>query len=69
MNSSMSDLPGIAEAWHREARRRAEELDLGLVDTVSAEEVRCAVRKLLVRPGGLTPEQTVATIGTGILEA
>lgn len=65
----MSDLPGIAEAWHREALRRTEELDLGLVDTVSDEEVRCAVRKLLARPVSLTPEQTIATFGAGILEA
>ena len=65
----MSDLPGIAEAWHRGALRRAEELDLGLVDTVSAEEARCAAQKLLVRPVGLTPEQTAAAIGARILAA
>ncbi|MEF8718006.1 MAG: hypothetical protein V5B44_09845 [Candidatus Accumulibacter necessarius] len=64
----MSDLPGIAEAWHREALRRAEELDLGLVDTVSAEEVRCAVRKLLARPVGLTPEPAITASGAEILE-
>jgi putative addiction module component (TIGR02574 family) len=38
----------IAEAWHLEAVRRAAELDNGLADTVSAEEVTTAVRVLLV---------------------
>ncbi|MDP2879138.1 MAG: addiction module protein [Sulfuricella sp.] len=37
----------IAEAWRVEALRRAAEIDSGLVDTVSAEEVRAAARALL----------------------
>ena len=37
----------IAEAWRVEALRRAAEIDSGLVDTVSAEEVSAAVRALL----------------------
>jgi putative addiction module component (TIGR02574 family) len=37
----------IAEAWRVEALRRAAEIDSGLADTVSAEEVRAAARALL----------------------
>lgn len=37
----------IAEAWRVEALRRAAEIDSGLADTVSAEEVSAAVRTLL----------------------
>ncbi|MCF8156797.1 MAG: addiction module protein [Rhodoferax sp.] len=37
----------IAEAWRVEAVRRSAELDSGLTDTVSAEEVRAAARALL----------------------
>jgi len=37
----------IAEAWRVEALRRAAEIDSGLADTVSAEEVRAAARTLL----------------------
>ncbi len=37
----------IAEAWRVEALHRAAEIDSGLVDTVSSEEVGAAVRALL----------------------
>ena len=37
----------IAEAWHVEALRRSAEIDSGMVDTVSAEEVSAAARALL----------------------
>ena len=37
----------IAEAWHAEALRRAAEIDSGVTDTVSAEEVSAAARALL----------------------
>ena len=37
----------IAEAWCAEAVRRAAELDSGLTDTFSAEDVRAAVMALL----------------------
>jgi len=37
----------IAEAWRVEAMRRAAEIDNGLADTVSAEEVSTAARALL----------------------
>ena len=37
----------IAEAWRVEALRRATEIDSGLTDTVSAEEVSAAARALL----------------------
>lgn len=37
----------IAEAWRVEALRRAAEIDSGLADTVSAEEVSAAARALL----------------------
>lgn len=37
----------IAQAWHAEAIRRATELDSGLADTVSAEDVRAAAHALL----------------------
>ena len=37
----------IAEAWHVEALRRAAEIDSGVADTVSAEEVSAAARALL----------------------
>lgn len=37
----------IAEAWRAEALRRSEEIDSGLVDTVSSEEVSAAARALL----------------------
>lgn len=37
----------VAEEWRVEALRRAAEIDSGLVDTVSAEEVRAAARALL----------------------
>ncbi len=37
----------IAQAWHAEAVRRAEEIDSGLTDTVSAEEAHAAAHALL----------------------
>ena len=37
----------VAQAWHAEAVRRAEELDRGLTDTVSAEAARAAALALL----------------------
>lgn len=37
----------IAEAWNIEALRRAAEIDSGIADTVSAEEVSAAARALL----------------------
>ena len=37
----------IAEAWNAEALRRAADLDSGLADTVSAEEVSAAARALM----------------------
>ena len=37
----------VAEAWRVEALRRAAEIDSGLADTVSAEEVGAAARALL----------------------
>ncbi len=37
----------IAEAWRIEALRRSAEIDSGLVDTVSSEEVSAAARALL----------------------
>lgn len=37
----------VAEAWRVEALRRAAEIDSGLADTVSAEEVSAAARALL----------------------
>ena len=37
----------IAEAWRVEALRRSAEIDSGLVDTVSSEEVSAAARALL----------------------
>jgi hypothetical protein len=37
----------IAEAWNIEALNRSVEIDSGVVDTLSAEEVRTAARKLL----------------------
>lgn len=37
----------VAEAWRVEALRRATEIDSGLADTVSAEEVSAAARNLL----------------------
>jgi hypothetical protein len=37
----------IAQAWHAEAVCRAEEIDSGLTDTVSAEEARAAAHALL----------------------
>ncbi|HLA34784.1 MAG TPA: hypothetical protein VJ001_07950 [Rhodocyclaceae bacterium] len=65
----MTDSTSIAEAWLQEALRRSEELDLGLVETISAEEVRCEALKLLARPVGLMPEQTIAANVAGILGA
>lgn len=37
----------IADAWRVEAMRRAEEIDSGQVETISAEEAGAAVRALL----------------------
>jgi hypothetical protein len=37
----------IAATWHLEALRRAEEIDSGVADTVSAEEVSAAACALL----------------------
>jgi putative addiction module component (TIGR02574 family) len=37
----------VAKAWHAEASRRSEEIDKGLVDTVSAEDARIAAHALL----------------------
>lgn len=37
----------IVQAWNTEALPRATELDSGLADTVSSEEVGAAARKLL----------------------
>ena len=37
----------IAEAWRVEALRRSAEIDSGLVDTVSSEELSAAARALL----------------------
>lgn len=37
----------IAQAWHAEAIRRADEIDGGNADTISAEDARVAARALL----------------------
>lgn len=37
----------VAEAWRVEALRRSEEIDSGVADTVSAEDVSAAARALL----------------------
>ncbi len=37
----------IAQAWHAEAMRRAEELDTGQADTVASEDARMAAQALL----------------------
>ena len=37
----------IAEAWRVEALRRAAEIDSGVADTISSEEVSAAARALL----------------------
>ena len=37
----------VAEAWRVEALRRAAEIDSGVADTVSSEEVSAAARALL----------------------
>lgn len=37
----------IAEAWRTEALRRSDEIDSGLVDTISSEEVSASARALL----------------------
>jgi hypothetical protein len=65
----MTDSTRIDEAWLQEAVRRSEELDLGLVETISAEEVRREVLKLLAHPMGLTPEQTLTANVAGFLGA
>jgi len=43
----MTNSSSIADAWRVEALRRSAEIDSGLVETISAEEVQRAVRKLL----------------------
>ena len=43
----MTNSSSIAEAWRVEALRRSAEIDSGLVETISAEEVQREARKLL----------------------
>lgn len=43
----MTNSSNIADAWRVEALRRSAEIDSGLVETISAEEVQREVRKLL----------------------
>lgn len=54
-----------------EALRRSAEIDSGLVETISAEEARCEVRKLLKCKVAKAHEleQTIALNVAGILEA
>ena len=61
----------ISEAWRIEALRRSAEIDSGAVETLSAEDARREVRKLLSRRDDLTveSEQTIAANVAGILEA
>jgi hypothetical protein len=67
----MTDTQTIAEAWREEALRRSAEIDSGLVETVSAEQARCEIRKLLRNKVAQAQEleQTNAANVTGILEA
>ncbi len=67
----MTDSSSIAEAWSVEALRRSAEIDSGLVDTVSSEEVSAAVCKLLKGEAAQAREleQTIALNVAGILEA
>ena len=37
----------IAQLWRKESVRRAEDIDSGAVNTLSADEVRTAAKKLL----------------------
>lgn len=67
----MTNPSSIAEAWRVEALRRSAEIDSGLVETISAEEVRREVRKLLkgkaVQAREL--EQAIAANAADILKA
>lgn len=47
MSLDAQDESEIAEAWRVEALHRASDIDSGLVDTISAEEVSVAARALL----------------------
>ncbi len=57
----------IADAWCTDAQRRAAEIDQGLVDTVSAEEVRSAARALL-KGSDKQARQSEATIAANVAE-
>ena len=65
------DSQAIAEAWRVEALRRSAEIDSGTAETISAEDVRREVHKLLARKVGLTPESkpTIASNVARILGA
>ncbi len=67
----MTDPSSIAEAWRVEAPRRSAEIDSGLLETISAEEVSAAVCKLLKGEAAQAREleQTIALNVAGILEA
>ena len=64
----MTDPTSTAEAWRLEALRRSAEIDSGLAETISAEEARCEVRKLL-NAQARELEQTIAQNVAEILEA
>jgi putative addiction module component (TIGR02574 family) len=59
----------IAEAWRIEALRRSAEIDSGTVETISAEDARREVRKLLARQDCLAQESkpAIAANVAGIL--
>lgn len=57
----------IADAWRDEAQRRAAEIDQGLVDTVSAEEVQRAVLALL-KGNNAEARELEATISANVVE-
>ena len=64
------DSQTIAEVWRAEALRRSAEIDSGTVETISAGDARCEVRKLLDRKVDLMPKSkpTIAVNEAGILE-
>lgn len=67
----MTNPSSIAEAWRVEALRRSAEIDSGLIETISAEEVQREARKLLkgkaVQAREL--EQAIAANAADILKA
>lgn len=63
----MTNPSSIAEAWRVEALRRSAEIDSGLVETISAEEVRREVRKLL-KSKVLEADELEKTIAQNVAE-